>query len=107
MKTIMLVCAAGMSTSLLVNKMKKVAEEQSIEVEIFATSATEVDLATDERKVDALLLGPQVKYMKNQIESVLKKKNIPLGVIDMQCYGMMDGEKVLKQAFDLIDKKDL
>ncbi|MDZ5010902.1 PTS sugar transporter subunit IIB, partial [Clostridium perfringens] len=36
MKKIMLVCSAGMSTSLLVNKMIKVASDKGIEAEIFA-----------------------------------------------------------------------
>lgn len=35
-KTIMLVCASGMSTSLLVSKMKKAAEEKGVDAEIFA-----------------------------------------------------------------------
>ncbi|MGO3791841.1 MAG: PTS sugar transporter subunit IIB, partial [Enterococcus gilvus] len=43
MKTIMLVCAAGMSTSLLVTKMEKAAEAQSLETRIFALSASEAD----------------------------------------------------------------
>ena len=36
MKKIMLVCAAGMSTSLLVTKMEKAAAAMGDEVEIFA-----------------------------------------------------------------------
>ena len=34
MKKILLVCAAGMSTSLLVNRMKEAAEKKGVEVEI-------------------------------------------------------------------------
>ena len=40
MKRIMLVCAAGMSTSLLVTKMQAAAEAEGLEAEIFAVSAT-------------------------------------------------------------------
>ena len=42
MKKILLVCSAGMSTSLLVSKMKASAENQKIECEINATA--EADL---------------------------------------------------------------
>lgn len=42
-KTIMLVCSAGMSTSLLVTKMQKAAEEQGIDTDIFAVSASDAD----------------------------------------------------------------
>ncbi len=42
-KTIMLVCSAGMSTSLLVTKMQKAAEDRGMEADIFAVSASEAD----------------------------------------------------------------
>lgn len=41
MKTIMLVCSAGMSTSLLVSKMKAAADEKGVEADIFAISSSE------------------------------------------------------------------
>ena len=63
--TIMLVCAAGMSTSLMVEKMKKAAENKGIEADIFAVSAGEADNYLESKKVDVLLLGPQVRYMKS------------------------------------------
>ncbi|MEK3796991.1 PTS sugar transporter subunit IIB [Peribacillus sp. FSL H8-0477] len=105
MKTIMLVCAAGMSTSLLVTKMEKAAEIRGIEVDIFAKSAQEIDYTLEQKNVEVLLLGPQVKYMQRQIEAKLVGKNIPVAPINMQDYGMMNGEKVLDQALQLIDNK--
>lgn len=105
MKTIMLVCLAGMSTSLLVTKMEKAAEIRGIEVDIFAKSAQEIDYTLEQKNVEVLLLGPQVKYMQSQIESKLVGKNIPVAPINMQDYGMMNGEKVLDQALQLIDNK--
>ena len=47
--------------------------------------------------------------MQDDFKSMLEgRKNslgndIPLAVIDMQAYGMMDGEKVLNQAISLIE----
>ncbi len=38
MKKIMLVCSAGMSTSLLVTKMEKAAVEKGEEIQIFAVA---------------------------------------------------------------------
>ena len=105
MKTIMLVCSAGMSTSLLVTKMQKAAEEKGIEADIFAISAQELDFTIEQKNVDVLLLGPQVKFMQNQIESKLAGRNIPVEAIQMQYYGMMNGEKVLEQALQIIENK--
>lgn len=105
MNTIMLVCAAGMSTSLLVMKMQKAAEAKGIKADIFAKSVSEVEFTLKEKEIDILLLGPQVKYMKKQFETDLAGKNIPVGAIDMQHYGMMNGEKVLEYALQLIESK--
>lgn len=103
-KTIMLVCSAGMSTSLLVTKMQKAAEEKGIEADIFAVSASDVDNQLESKNVDVLLLGPQVRFMQNQFAEKLAPKGIPLDVINMQDYGMMNGAKVLEQAESLINK---
>ncbi|MGX7197668.1 PTS sugar transporter subunit IIB [Enterococcus olivae] len=101
-KTIMLVCSAGMSTSLLVTKMQKAAEDKGIEADIFAASASEADQHLDSKPIDVLLLGPQVRFMKAQFEEKLAPKGIPLDVINMSDYGMMNGEKVLAQAESLM-----
>lgn len=100
--TIMLVCAAGMSTSLLVSKMQKSAEEKGIEADIFANSANEADSILAKKDVDVLLLGPQVRFMKSQFEEKVEGKNIPVDIINMQDYGMVNGEKVLQTALDLL-----
>lgn len=104
-KTIMLVCSAGMSTSLLVTKMQKAAEERGVEADIFAVSASEADQHLESKPVDVLLLGPQVRFMKAQFEKKLASKGIPLDVINMTDYGMMNGAKVLEQAESLMDAK--
>ena len=101
-KTIMLVCSAGMSTSLLVTKMQKAAEEQGVEADIFAVSASDADANLADKDVNVLLLGPQVRFMKGQFEQKLVPMGIPLDVIDMKDYGMMNGANVLKVALDLI-----
>lgn len=104
MKRIMLVCSAGMSTSLLVTKMEKAAEAQGMEADIFAVSASEADdkIEDGDHPIDVLLLGPQVRFMKSQFEDKLAGKNVPLAVIDMKDYGMMNGESVLKTAMEMI-----
>ncbi|MEG0258474.1 MAG: PTS sugar transporter subunit IIB [Lysinibacillus sp.] len=102
MKNIMLVCVAGMSTSLLVSKMQKAAQEQNIEADIYAIAESEVDKILTNRNVDVLLLGPQVRYLKGNFEKKYQEKNIPIDVINMSDYGMMNGANVLKQALTLI-----
>lgn len=102
MKTILLACAAGMSTSLLVTKMQQAAEAKEIEAKIYAVSVAEVDKELEESKIDVVLLGPQVRYEEKNFKAKLEPYNIPLAVINMQDYGMMNGAKVLDTALELI-----
>ena len=98
MKKIMLVCAAGMSTSLLVTKMEKAASAMGDEVEIFALPISEGEKRVGD--VDCILLGPQVRFNLGKIKEEAAKVNpgLPVDVIDMKDYGMMNGEAVYKKA---------
>ena len=102
-KTIMLVCSAGMSTSLLVTKMQAASKARGMDTDIFAVSAAEADKYLASKEVDVLLLGPQVRFMKGQFEKKLADKNIPLDIINMQDYGKMNGENVLNRAIELMN----
>lgn len=95
MKNILLVCAAGMSTSLLVNKMKAAAKEKGIEINIDALPVSECSSVID--KVDIVLLGPQVRFQKPQVDALVKGR-IPVEVIDMRLYGTMNGKAILDQV---------
>ena len=89
---ILLACNAGMSTSLLVKKMQEAAMQQHLEAEIWAVP--EAELFDEWTRADFVLLGPQIGYMKDEIEEIIQGK-IPVQVIDMKDYGRMDGTKVL------------
>lgn len=96
---IILACAAGMSTSMLVTRMQEAAATQSIPLEIQAVPVSELESNTD--GVQLILLGPQVSYLE---EDVIKQfPNIPVAVIEMMDYGMMNGEKVLASAIAKIN----
>jgi PTS system cellobiose-specific IIB component len=99
MKKITLICAAGMSTSLMVTKMKEAAKKLGEEVEIRATS--EGKFKQYENDTDILLLGPQVGFLLNKYKQTYEPKGIKVEVIDSIDYGMMNGEKVLKMALGL------
>ncbi|MGY3834351.1 PTS sugar transporter subunit IIB [Listeria ivanovii subsp. ivanovii] len=99
MKNIMLMCNVGMSTSVLVRKMERIAEERELEVTIWAISET--DFEKNWRKADVILLGPQVSYMKDKVTDVVEG-TIPVTVIDVIDYGRMNGEKVLDVALGLL-----
>ncbi|HLR63640.1 MAG TPA: PTS sugar transporter subunit IIB [Lentibacillus sp.] len=96
---ITLLCALGMSTSLLVERMKKAAEIQGIDAEIEAYPADDIDKQL--KNTDVILLGPQIRYKKNELSKKAEAANVPMAIIDMKAYGATDGEKVLEQALEL------
>lgn len=103
MITIRLFCAAGMSTSLLVNKMKEVAKAKGIEVDIEAFPEGQMDKHLE--NVNVALLGPQVGYTLGKSKKICEPKGIPVDVIPIVDYGMMNGEKVLDFALKLNGNK--
>ena len=81
MKKILLVCAAGMSTSMLVKRMIDHANAISLEVNISALAIAEAKGKIKNNEVDVVLLGPQVKD-----------------------YGTMNGQAVLEFAMKLLQE---
>ena len=93
---IRLFCNQGMSTSLLVNKMKAAAKNQNLDVDIIAYPINEIEDRID--GIDCALLGPQVGYLKGKSSEICSAKSVPMDVIPMVDYGMCNGEKVLEFA---------
>lgn len=100
MKRIMLLCCAGMSTSLLVQKMQQAAQEADIQVSIRASSEAEAKKQMDD--VDVILLGPQVRFLKDQIQKAIGTRDVKLDIIDSASYGRMDGKAVLEHGLRLL-----
>ena len=106
MRTILLVCSAGMSTSLLVTKIEAAAKEQGVETKIFALPFSDAPRVLEE--VDCILLGPQVRFQKASIEKLAASRKagpIPVDVIDMRDYGTMNGKAVLDKALTMLGDK--
>lgn len=103
MLKILLVCAAGMSTSLLVEKMKKAAAARGADVSIVAHAAPDFDSVF--QQYDVILLGPQVRFQKANWGPKAEAGGVPLDIINTMDYGMMNGEKVLDHALKLAASK--
>lgn len=99
MLNILLVCTAGMSTSVLVEKMKKKAVEIGKEVNIQAVGDGALSEFSDD--FDVILLGPQIKFLFSKIRSQIPEQK-PVEVINMVDYGTMNAEKILNRAFELM-----
>lgn len=90
MRNIILFCAAGMSTSILVNKMKNAAKEMNYECDINAYAIA--DAPSYAQEADLILLGPQVRFRKAEIEKLC---DVPVEIIDTRAYGIQDASSIM------------
>lgn len=100
MINIVLFCGGGMSTSLLATKMKEAADQRGMEVTVEAYPLSQVE--TVGPTADIVLLGPQIRHNKHRVLDALPE--VPVDVIDMSAYGMIDGEKVMDQVCSVLKK---
>ena len=98
MKKIVLFCAGGMSTGILVNNMRKAAAAAGKEYDINAYGLSEQDNYGPD--ADVILVGPQVRYAVNGLKAKFPTK--PIEAIDVRTYGMMKGDVVLATAMKLM-----
>lgn len=101
MINVRLFCSAGMSTSMLISKMENAAKERGLEIVVDAFP--EAEMAKHLENVDAVLLGPQIRFALNKAKKLCEPKGIPVEVINPMNYGKMDGSKVLDQALNMIN----
>ena len=100
---VILVCAAGMSSSLLEAKIRQAAEKAGREMELKAVDSSRIGLWDFENeRMDIILVAPQVRFLKRGIA----KRAEPLGVIvqdiDTVAYGMVDGDKIYEQVLEAL-----
>lgn len=94
MRNVILLCAQGMSTGVMVKKMKDAAAKMGYECNISAHPVAQAkELGA---LADILLLGPQVRFEKNEVQAQCPNK--PVQVIDTVAYGRLDGAKVIAQV---------
>ena len=70
MKKIYLFCSAGMSTSMLASNMQSVANAHNLPIKVAAFSHNKLEEIIEKDTPDCILLGPQVKYMKKQLNNL-------------------------------------
>lgn len=98
MKSIVLFCTAGMSTSILVEKLKASAKELEFDCGIDAYAMSRVKECGP--KADLILLAPQIRFNLADV-----KKNcpgIPVEIIDMMDYGTMNSGKIIRRVIEIL-----
>ncbi|MDR2938962.1 MAG: PTS sugar transporter subunit IIB [Clostridiales bacterium] len=101
MINVLLVCSAGMSTSMLVQRTIDAAKKRGVEISISAMSEAEAKKHLD--GCDVILLGPQVRFLLKGITKLTEGKNIKVDIINSVSYGRLDGNDVLSQILRMLE----
>jgi PTS system cellobiose-specific IIB component len=100
---VVLVCAAGMSSSLIEEKIRQAAAAAGREMELKAVDATRMAFWDyDRERMDIILVAPQVRFKKKSIVEKAEPLGILVQDIDTIAYGMVDGEKIFAQVMEAL-----
>ena len=104
---VLIVCAIGMSSSLLEEKTAEAASAAGVELEMM--SCTTPDAARwdfEKDYVDVILIAPQVRYKKKSLTKQAGQYGTVVDAIEAVTYGMVDGEKLFKQIMTMMESKE-
>jgi cellobiose PTS system EIIB component len=93
---VVMVCAAGMSSSLLCTRISEAAVKQGLNMKVISLpSMTYKEIGYDD--VDAILIAPQVRGQKVEVEKYIAGLglDIPIVQVGFQEYGLVKGDVVL------------
>lgn len=96
---ILICCANGMSSSLLVQKMREEVKQRGLEdIKIGACAKTQYLKYLDE--ADVLLIAPQLNFMSNELKQLTKQYNLKVFNIDSLAYGKLDASTILDSVLN-------
>jgi PTS system cellobiose-specific IIB component len=98
---ILLACAAGMSTSLLANNIRKAGIERNLDITVDAVSTSALDDAAWQN-TDVVLVGPQMRHLLPELADQGRDHGVPVEAIPPQHYATADAQAVLEQALALV-----
>ena len=87
---------------LLIGSINKRLTKVEKKYEIKAVAAAQVEDIIEKDAPDCILIGPQIKYMEDQLKADASKHDILLEAIGGQDYGTMNGKNVIAQAERLL-----
>lgn len=100
---VLLVCAGGMSTSIVMKKMRDYAKTNGInDFEVKVTGVGNFRDVVD--AYDVVLLGPQISYRLDEISGVAGKSK-PVGVIAPADYAIGNCQAIFQQIEGMLSGK--
>lgn len=86
MKKALIICAAGMSSSMIAKKVTEFFENKNLPIELDATTISTAPGIIEKDKYDLYLVSPQAKMAFNNLEKDANKVGKPIESIPPQAY---------------------
>jgi PTS system cellobiose-specific IIB component len=102
---VVILCAAAMSSAFIVESMAEKAPQMDIDLDAECYASLRYRYY-DYSKADFVLLAPQVKGQKEDVEKFIREKGftVPVAVIPMRDYGLMRGDNILQFVIDSLEE---
>jgi PTS system cellobiose-specific IIB component len=105
---VLIVCAIGMSSSLLETKVEEIAHAKGVDLDMSALETPLIGRYDFEKnRVDMVLVAPQVRYKKKSITKMASPYGTVVEDIEPVTYGMVDGEKLYAQIREALNLEEL
>jgi PTS system cellobiose-specific IIB component len=105
-RRVLMVCAGGMSSSLVEDHIRKAAEAAGQALELHSTSVVILDhwdFAAN--PLDAVLVAPQVGFLRKRLTARLEPLGIRVVPIEPVDFGMADGEAILGKLMQALERR--
>lgn len=102
MKKVLIICNAGMSSSLMAKKASNFLSDKGKDVKVEATTVAEGDKIIREGDYDLYLISPQMRMHFKKLESTANEVNKKISKIPFDAYSPTDFG--VKKLADIIDE---
>ena len=90
---------------MLIRALHEAGQEADLNVEVIAHhSFGSAYWDFGKSPVDVVLIAPQIRFLRKGIEKLASPHGIPVVIIEPTTYGMADGDRLLLQVVNAIDK---
>lgn len=98
---VLFVCSAGMSSTIVVNALKKEAQKNNIEMDVLAVGTEQFEEEV-KNGYDVAMVAPQVRHRFDRLKEYAQEANVACDIILPQAYSPLGGAKLLKQVMGLV-----
>ncbi len=104
-KSLLLVCASGITTGLLVRSIQQNIDKRGLPIHVFSAPSIIAKQIIRDDDVDAILIGPHIPHELNRLKDLLNYEDVAYQLISEESYRLLDGEDVLEQGIKLLGMK--